>query len=138
MEYKFKGYDSSKWKFYEEYYELKKLPKFFKSTSTSSVITPSSESENSLSTYKSSRGGERGRNAAVLEKIGEEKEIRKHAREEKGDRIFEGMVTNMAEIRLIMKNKSASMILTTAIKTTTDEYTKKKLEDKLIKMALEL
>ena len=48
------------------------------------------------------------------------------------------MVANMNEIRLIMKKKSASMILKNVIKTTTNADTKKKLEDELIKMVLEL
>ena len=138
MEYKFKDFDSSKWKLYESYIELKKLPKFFKSPSTSSVITQDIESESSVSTHESSRGGGRGRNAAVLAKNGEQKESRKRAREEERDKKFEGMVSNMAEICTIMKNKSASMILAKAIKATTDAEKKKILEDKLIKMALEL
>ena len=138
MVYKFKDYDFSKWMFYESYTELKKLPNFFKSPSTSSVITLASESENSVSTHKSSRGGGRGRNAAVLAKIGEQKESCKRAREEERDKKFGGLVSNMAEIRTIMKNKSASMILAKAIKTTTDAEIKKILENKLIKMALEL
>ena len=98
MEYKFKDFDSSKWKFYEVYYELKKLLKLFKSTSTSSVITSRNENENSLSTRESSRGGKRGRNMAILANIGNEKERWKRVREEERDGRFEGMVANMADI----------------------------------------
>lgn len=61
--------------------ELKNLPKIFKYPLTLSTITLASESENSVSTHKSARGGGRGRNGAVFAKIGEQKESGKHTRE---------------------------------------------------------
>lgn len=48
------------------------------------------------------------------------------------------MVSNMTEIRAIIKKKSALAILSKAIKASNDAETKKILEAKLIKMALEL
>ena len=66
------------------------------------------------------------------------KERRKRKREDERDAKFNGLVSSITEICSIMKRKLASLIMSRALKTTSDEDTKKKLEDKLIKIVLVL
>ena len=62
--------------FYQSYLHLQKLPKF-------SSLRPTAVAESSVDTGSDeSRGGGRGENAAIVEKLREEKENRKMSRDE--------------------------------------------------------
>ena len=47
------------------------------------------------------------------------------------------MMDEMAEIKKVMKKKSAAKIITQALKATDDEEVKQKLRDKLVQIALD-
>ena len=88
--------------------------------------------------HKESRGGGRDKKSAQIAKLKEDKEDRKRKREEEHNKKFDGILTEMTEIKLIMKKKSTSTIIRTALKFTNDPEIKKKLKDKLLKLALEI
>ena len=138
MEYKYKDFDPSTWKFYESYHELKKLPNFVKSYSGSTSSDSTIGNKNSLSTHNISRDGGREKKASALDEIIKEKESRKRTREDEKDTKFDSLVSSMTEICSVMKQKSASSIIARTLKIIFNEDTKKKLEDELIKMALDL
>ena len=48
------------------------------------------------------------------------------------------MMDEMADIKKVMKKKSAATIITKALKATDDEKVKQKLMDKLVQLALDL
>ena len=48
------------------------------------------------------------------------------------------MMDGMAEIKKVMKKKSAGTIITKELKATDDEEVKKKLRDKLVQLAIDL
>ena len=67
-----------------------------------------------------------------------EKESSKISREDEKDNKFEGMMSDMVDIKNLTKKKSHATIITKALKITDDEEVKKTLKNKLIKLALEL
>ena len=71
-----------------------------------------------------SRGGGRGKNAAIAEKLRGEKENRKRPRYEYKEKELDTMMDEMAEIKKVMKKKSAAKIITKALKATDDEEVK--------------
>ena len=68
----------------------------------------------------------------------EVKADRKRSRDDKKGKKVDIMMTEMTEIKKIMKKKSAATIITKAIKETDDEEIEKKLKAKLIQIALDL
>ena len=48
------------------------------------------------------------------------------------------MMDDMADIKKVMKNKSAATIVTKALKATDNEEVKQKLRDKLVHLALDI
>ena len=154
MEYQYKSFDPSSWKMYEGWRELKKIPKFAYSSHTLVPETPSptgsegaQEDDSTLSSSDSavaapsrlrSRGTGRGQKAAIAAKLQKDKEERKRKRNEDRDRKFDSFVEEMSELKRIIKKKSMSTILTRAANTTTDPEVKKKLNDRLVKLALDM
>ena len=150
MEYKFKSYEPKSWKFYEGWVHLKKIPKFAYSSHTLAPDTPNQPTKNQetesvdssktsiggIPSEASSRGSGRGQKAAVAAKVKAEKDNKKRMREEERDKKFAVFVDEMGEMKQIIKKKSISTILTRASKTTTDPAIKKKLDDKLVSLAL--
>ena len=134
MEYKYKDFDPSTWKFYESYHELKKLPNFVKSYSGSTSSDSTIGNKNSLSTHNISRDGGREKKASALDEIIKEKESRKRTREDERDTKFDGLVSSMTKICSIIKQHLASMIIVRALKKSSDEDAKKKLQDKIVKL----
>ena len=107
------------------------------STSEASVVSTSVATPTSMSTSMSSRGSGRGQKAAIAANLKTAKEERKRKRDDDKDMKFAAFVDDMSELKSIIKKKSMSTILTRASNTTTDPEIKKKLDDKLIKLALE-
>ena len=143
MEYKYKSYTPSEWNLYPGYLHLKKLPQFNVSCSPivpvdgNEVISDLS-SENSTKRREESRGGGKGKKAAIAEKLKDIKETRKRLRDDDKEKKLDIMMTEMAEIKKNMKKKSAAGIITKALKETDDEEIKKKLKAKLIQIDLDL
>jgi len=146
MEYKFKSYEPKSWKFYEGWVVLNMIPKFPYSSSTLAPKTPnapvsdmesSSVDTSGLPTEASSRGSGRGQKAAIVAKVKVEKENKKRERDEERDKKFAVFVDDMGEMKQIIKKKSISTILTRASRMTTDPAIKKKLDDKIISLALD-
>ena len=142
MEYKYKSYDPNEWKYYQAYLHLKTIPKFANLPSTVVVeervesSDPTSESEPNRSAE--SRGVGRGKKASKAVKMRELKESKKRTRDEERERKLDAMMEEMAEMKKILKNKSAAAILTKAMKATDDEEVKKRLKHKLVQLALDL
>ena len=88
--------------------------------------------------HEESRGGGCGRKAAQIAKLKKDKEDRKRKRKEDQDKKFDWILSEINEIKSIMKKKLSSTILRTALKCTNDPKIKKKLEEKLLKIALEI
>lgn len=126
MEYSYRNFDAKPWKFYSAYCQLKALPKFSVTTNSITQVSDGiSNSDSSISTHESARGGGKGKKAATLEKKKKERKEKKRTREEEKEKKINNLIANVAEIRTIMKRKSASTILSKAIKTTTDEAAEK-------------
>lgn len=147
MDYAMKNFDPNSWKFYRGWLQLKKIPKFaFTSHGEETVVSSLDGSAadegvqniDSPRDHDESRGGGRGKKAAQVAKLKEDKEDRKRKRQEEHDKKFDGILAEMNEIKSIMKKKSSSTIIRTALKCTNDPEMKKKLEDKLLKLALEI
>ena len=154
MEYQYKNFDPSNWKLYEGWCHLKKIPKFAYRSDSLVAETPlatangvadehdSTVPTSDTSPYKpsimSSRGVGRGQKAAIVEKMKKEKEERKRKRNEERDKKFDSFVDEMRELKRIIKKKALSTILTRAHNTTNDPEVKKKLNDKLVKLALDM
>ena len=156
MEYQYKNYQPSSWKNHAGWVHLSKIPKFaysshtlvpeepsatmtgeVDSTSEASVVSTSVSTPTSMCTSMSSRGSGRGQKAAIAANLKTAKEERKRKRDDDKDMKFAAFVDDMSELKSIIKKKSMSTILTRASNTTTDPEIKKKLDDKLIKLALE-
>lgn len=65
------------------------------------------------------------------------KESRKMSRDDEKEKKLDAMMEEMADIKKITKNKSAVTIIT-KMKAIHDEEVKKRLKDKLVKLALDL
>ena len=122
---------------------LKNLPKFANLPPT--VVVEESVAETSEPTSESTsnrsdelRGVGRGKKASKAVKMRELKESKKRSRDEEKEKKLDAMMEEMAEMKKIMKTKSAAAILTKAMKATDDEEVKKRLKDKLVKLALDL
>ena len=151
MEYTFKSYDPKNWKFYEGWAHLKDISKFTYSlhmlapdTPREPIINQENESVDTSNTSidgfpseVSSRGSGRGQKAVIVVKVKAEKESKKIQRGEERDKKFAICIDDMGEMKQIIKKKSISTILTRASRMTTDPTIKKKLDDKLISLALE-
>ena len=121
MDYRYRTYDPNEWKLYQAYLHLKKLPKF-DLTYTPDVpdddVSSDFTSETSVKKRVESRGGGKGKKAAIADKLKEVKADRKRSRDgEKGGKL-DMMMTEMTEINKIMKKKSAATIITKALKDT--------------------
>ena len=162
MEYIYKSFDPKAWKCYEGWVHLNKIPKFAYTSHLLAAELPSlqdgveenanidyttpDEDNGTASTVEttpppsrlSSRGVRRGKKAAVVMKAKEGKEKRKREREDERDKKFSTLVEDIGHMKTLIKQKSMSTILTRALKSTADPEIKKQLEDKIVKIALDL
>ena len=114
MNYKFKNFDPNKWKFYEGYLHLRKIPKF-DSSSISSLSSANSSATNSDNNTQvesqSSRGSGQGQKKAKLAKVKQAVGNWKCAREEERDAQLKGMLSEMEDIFKTMKKEANATIV---------------------------
>ena len=157
MEYKYKDYDSMKWRFFKGWKILRNIPKFamkFTEAATNSTKRGTEESETVSDTitteesdtsslgitevgfnHDASRGGGKGKKV-TMRKIEIEKETtRKRKRDETRDTHFLSLIDSISDIKEIMKQKNKVNILSMAIKATSDPTVKKRFVDKLLSAA---
>ena len=125
MDYQYRSYNPNKWKLYNVYLHLKKIPIFLSASVPPIMVT--TETINNVTpiytakAYNESRGAGRGKKDPIVEQLKKEKESCKRSREDEKDKTFEGMMSDMADIKKMMKKKSHTTIITKAIKMTDDE-----------------
>ena len=146
MNYDFKGFDPESWKSYKGWLVLKHLPKFSyehngeTNVSTSTPVSTSDAPGSDDSGPRSStgiraRGTRRGRDDA---KARESREKLKQQKQEKREKQFEQVTKSLADITAEIKSKTRASVLRQALKVAQDDETKKKLEAKLIELALQI
>ena len=159
MEYKYKSYPENNWKLHTSWVHLKQIPKFAytvttttASTSTQNAISGDSENNNnengttasteknqeSLCISNPARGIGRGQKAAIAQKLKTDNETRKRNRDEEKDKKMDLLIENMSELKEVMNKKSKASIVKYALKSCDDADNKKRLQDKLIQMALDI
>ena len=158
MEYQFKDFNSTEWRFYSAWKELHKLPKFSFSAGNAyeepedpsadeevpgTVFTADGSGESSVSTstslrHEKARGGGKGRGNAIKQRIKEEEQRRKRERDSDRDKKFNSLVEAVNDIKNVMRKKQNINTLGRAIELSTDPEVKARLEKKLISIADEL
>lgn len=155
MNYDFKDFDSSQWKYIGGYMSLQLLPKFapFQSKSCDSTeddeTTPSSSDHDSDATPKSpttnyilnqvaAKGERRGVKAAKKHQAKENTKMkeakRKREREEVRDKKMSMLVSSIDDIKATIREKHQLNLLTRALANNPSPEFKKKIEEKLFSM----
>ena len=146
MDYAFKDYNAdAHWKMYQGWVVVRHLPKFLFENNAPPKCMVSSGSTEIKEGWSSgvefvearlpARGVKRGHDAA---KEKEKVDIASKRRQEARDAQLEKMTKGMNEIFTTLKQQNSAAIIVQALNVITDPEQKKKLEEKLVAMALDL
>ena len=146
LDYAFKDYNAaSHWKMYQGWVAVRHLPKFsFNNNSPPKCMVSSGSTETEegwssgvefVETRMPARGVKRGRDAA---KDKEKVDVASKRREVARDAQLLKMSEGMSEISAALKHQNGVATIVEALKVVTDPEQKKKLEEKLVAMALDL